>query len=46
MGRRFKGSSLHHRRFDLRHLDGFAATILLSARRLVEQGLRVKREKT
>ena len=42
MGGRFKGSSLHHRRSDLRHLDGFAATILLSARRLVELGLTVE----
>jgi hypothetical protein len=42
MGRRFKGSSLHHRRFDLRHLDGFAAAILLSARRLVELVLKAK----
>jgi len=30
MGGRFKGSNLHHRRSDLRHLDGFAAAILLS----------------
>jgi hypothetical protein len=42
MGGRFKGSSLHHRRSDLRHLDGFAAAILLSTRRLVELGLKAK----
>jgi hypothetical protein len=36
MGGRFKGSSLHHRGSDLRHLDCFAAAILLSAHRLVE----------
>jgi hypothetical protein len=39
MGGRFKGSSLC--RSNLRHLDGFAAAILLSAR-LVELGLKVK----
>jgi len=27
MGGRFKGSSLHHRRSTLRHLDSFAAAI-------------------
>jgi hypothetical protein len=42
MGGRFKDSSLHHRRSDLRHLDGFAAAILLSARRLFELGLKAK----
>jgi hypothetical protein len=42
MGRRLEGSSLHHRRIDLRHLDGFAAAILLSAR-LVEIGLKAKK---
>jgi hypothetical protein len=30
MGGKFKGSSLHNRRSDLRHLDGSAAAILLS----------------
>jgi hypothetical protein len=30
MGGKSKGSALHHRRSDLRHLDGFAAAILLS----------------
>jgi hypothetical protein len=42
MGGRFKGSSLHNRRSDLRHLDGFAAAILLSDFRLVEIGLKAK----
>jgi hypothetical protein len=42
MGGRFKGPSLHHRRSDLRHLDRFAAAILLSARHLVELGLKAK----
>jgi hypothetical protein len=42
MGGRLKGSSLHHRRSDLRHLDGFAAAILLSVR-LVELGLKAKK---
>jgi len=37
--------SLHHRRSNLRHLDGFAAAILLSARRLVEIGLKAKGSK-
>jgi hypothetical protein len=41
MGGRFKGSSLHHHRSDLRHLDGFAAAILLGGG-LVEIGLKVK----
>jgi hypothetical protein len=35
--------SLHHRRSDLRHLGRFAAAILLSARHLVELGLKVKK---
>jgi hypothetical protein len=43
MARKSKSSTLHHRRSDLRHLDGFAAAILLSARRLVELGLKVKK---
>jgi len=34
---------LHHRRFDLRDLGGFAAEILLSIRRLVELGLKAKK---
>ena len=42
MGRRPEGSDLHHRRSDLRHLDGFAAAILLSVRRLVALGLKAK----
>jgi hypothetical protein len=42
MGGRFKSSSLHHHRSYLRHLDRFAAAILLSARRLVEMGLKVR----
>jgi hypothetical protein len=42
MGGRFKSSSLHHRRSTLRHLDSFAAAILLTGRRLVELGLKVK----
>jgi hypothetical protein len=41
MGGGFKGSSLHNRRTDLRHLDGFAAAILLSVRR-GELGLKAK----
>jgi hypothetical protein len=32
MGWRPEGSSLYYRRSDLRHLDGFAAAILLSGR--------------
>jgi len=35
--RRPKGLSLHHRRFDLRPLDSFAAAVLLSIRRLAER---------
>jgi hypothetical protein len=35
MGGRFKGSSLHHCRSDLRHLDGFATAVLLSGHRPV-----------
>jgi hypothetical protein len=38
MGGRFEDSNLHYRRFDLRHLDGFAAAILLSIRCLVALG--------
>jgi len=38
MGRRPEGSSLHYRCSSLCDLDGFAATILLSARRPVEIG--------
>ena len=37
MDRRPKGLSLHHRRFDLRPLDSFAAAVLLSIRRLAER---------
>jgi hypothetical protein len=43
MGGRFKGSSLHHRRSTLRYLDGFAAAILLTGRRLVYLGLKAKK---
>jgi hypothetical protein len=43
MGRRPEGSNLHHRHSDLRHLDGFAAAILLSDRRLIEIGLEAKK---
>jgi len=32
MGRRFEGSTVLHRRSDLRHLDGVAAAVLLTAR--------------
>jgi hypothetical protein len=42
MGRKPQGSNLHHRRSDLRHLDGFATAILLSDFRLVELGLKAK----
>jgi hypothetical protein len=42
MGARAKSFGLHHRRFDFRGLGGFAAAILLSARRLVELGLKAK----
>jgi hypothetical protein len=30
MGTRYKSFGLHHRRFDLRGLDGFAAAVLLN----------------
>jgi hypothetical protein len=43
MAGKFEGSSLHHHRSDPRYLDGFAAAILLSARRLVELGLKVRK---
>jgi hypothetical protein len=43
MGWKLKGSSLHYYCFDIRHLDGFAAAILPSARCLVELGLKVKK---
>jgi hypothetical protein len=43
MGQRSKGIGLHHRCFDLRRLDGFAAAILLRARGLVEIGLKAKK---
>jgi hypothetical protein len=46
MGRRPEGSNLHHYRSDLRHLDGFAAAVLLSAHRLVEISLKGRREMT
>ena len=42
-GRPQKGSSLHHRCSDLRHLDSSATAILLSARRLTEIGLKAKK---
>jgi hypothetical protein len=44
MARRSKGIGLHHHRSDFRHLDGFAATILLSARQLAEVELKAKPE--
>jgi hypothetical protein len=40
MGGRFEGSNLHHRRSTFRHLDNFAAAILLTGRRLIELGLK------
>jgi hypothetical protein len=43
MDQRSKGVGLHHRRFDLRRLDGFAAAILLRARGLFEIGLNAKK---
>jgi hypothetical protein len=39
MAGRPEGSGLHHHRFDLRYLDGFATAILLSARRKVMRTL-------
>jgi hypothetical protein len=43
MGWRLKSPGLHHRGSNLRHLDGFAAAILLSDRRMVELGLKVEK---
>jgi hypothetical protein len=43
MGTKSESLGVHHRRFDLRGLDGFAAAILLkAARRMAEIGLKGK----